>query len=335
MNFIQSAVTKNVVLPKDFKILDEGKPKKGDVILVRFVSEGEYEPTYIRDKHGEKVNLKKGLVFLSALSNRYAPTIMKAEVPEYLKKGDKINLLARGGTTGVITEGKHNYRKAYVEFIGFVKKGDKILNIKDFSILAKDIKNIPKLIIIVGVFEGSGKTTTCENLTKGLVKKGYKVCVGKISGLGNVIDVKKSKDKGASKILEIVDTGYPSTVGLSKDELDEIFLKIFSNLADENPDFILIEIADGVTQRETSMYLKSEIVRKYDPHFIVSVLDPLGACGSLKLLEEKLNIRPLFFTGKGAITSMARNEIEQVTGLKAFDPTTQWKEMTDYMLSLL
>jgi hypothetical protein len=40
----------------------------------------------------------------------------------------------------------------------------------------------------------------------------------------------------------------------------------------------------------------------------------------------------MFFTGRGTQTEICRKEIEETTGLKAFNPVSQWKEMTDYLL---
>ncbi|NIO22767.1 MAG: hypothetical protein GTN38_01935, partial [Candidatus Aenigmarchaeota archaeon] len=82
-----------------------------------------------------------------------------------------------------------------------------------------------------------------EYLTWALVKRGYRVCVGKVTGQGNPRDVKVSEYRGAKKVHGIIDAGTPCTVGYSLKQLEDVFMRVFSNLAKENPDFLIIEIA--------------------------------------------------------------------------------------------
>lgn len=329
MDFKYTSVVKRVELPKKFDVLHAGECKKGDVVILKIVSEPVEKLKFLRDKKGKKWKYVQGDIILSALSNRYAPTRMRAEIPKHLKNGDMINILEYGGTAGVIKELAPDYKKVYAEFLGFPTINGKIVNVKDFSIEEKEVKYTPKLIISVGVLENCGKTTTCMSLTQGLTDLGYRVCAGKVSGLGNVADTMKSMEKGAIKVLDIIDAGCPSTVGLSHYELDEVFLKIYSNLALEKPDFIIIEIADGITQRETNMLVNSKVLKKFDPVFVVSVNDPVGAFGA-KVMMNHLPI--LFFSGRGTTTEMGRTEISETTGIQAFNPLTQQKEMVDYLL---
>jgi hypothetical protein len=335
MKIIRTSVTRNAVLPKKLDILGSGRSEKGDVVLVKLVSSMGMPGNYLRGADGRKHPVRKGVRFLGCISDRYAPKILYAEVPKRLSRGEEINLLERGGTLGIVKSAKPDYVKTRVEFLGFVRSGGKKVNIRNHTIREKDVKGSPELIVVVGVMEDSGKTFTITGLTEGLSKKGYRVCVGKLTGIGNARDVLLSKRKGALRVLSVIDTGWPSSVGLSKKQLDEVFMKIFSNLAEVKPDFIILEIADGLTQRESAILMKSGLLRKRKPRFILSVKDPVGAYGGKILMKREFRTTPIFFTGRGTVTEIARREIEKTTGVKAFDPVTQWKEMTDFMLKKL
>ncbi len=331
MKFKISAVTKNVKIPDRIELIEEAECEKGDVVLVKVKSKESFIK-YIRSPEAEKLYIKKGDVFLSALSDRYATRVLEGKVPERLKKGDTINLLEQGGTSGAVISARADFIPLELEFLGFLSERGRKVNIKDFAIDVLEIKKEPKLVISVGANMESGKTTTTAGLVEGLVKAGYSACGGKITGIGNVNDIMSYKKKGAKLVYGIIDAGFPSTANLSIDELEDVFMRIFSNLASANPDFIVLEIADGILQRETSMLLKSKVVNRCRPEFVLSCNDALGAYGGKMYLKEKFGVVPVIICGLGTITALGRKEIEDITKIKAFDPVTQSKEMAEYLL---
>jgi len=330
MELIKTAVTRNVDA-EYMNLIEEGNCKKGDIILAKVVSPGKFYG-YVRGSKAEKIQIKKGDKLLLSLSDRYAARIMEGVVPKHLKKGDVINILEPGGTSGLIKEARSDFDGGKVEFIGFVSKNGKKLNLKDFSIETREIKKLPKLVVSIGVNMESGKTTTSAELVRALTRKGFKVGAGKITGIGNVGDAQKYLNKGAAKTYAIVDAGCPSTYMLSEKELVDILMKIFSNLAFEEPDFVILEIADGILQRETAMLLGNKKLRSYKPEFILNCNDAPGAYGGMLVLKEKHNVKPIFFSGIGAITYLGRKEIENLTGLRAYDSISQPNEMAKHVI---
>jgi|GEM_PF-2632968 len=331
MKFKVASVAKNVRLPKDFELLGEADGERGDVVIVKLVKAKGAHVKAIRGPNDEAFEPREGDFYLSCLTKRYAPKVMRSEIPEHPRKGDVLDVISRGGAVSNITETVPGLVSMRAEFQGFVSSGGRKLNIRDFSLPVAEVKKVPRLIFSIGVVEGCGKTTTNEYLTYGLVKKGYVVCVGKVTGQGNPHDVKLSEYRGAKKVHGIVDAGTPSTVGYSLKELEDVFMRVFSNLAKENPDFLIIEMADGVTQRETRMLLGSKLCRKYGGKYILSCQDPPGAYGGMRILRERYGVKPMFISGKGAISSMMRSEIEELTGLKAFNPVTQPEEIAEHI----
>lgn len=332
MKFKVCAVTKNVKLPKDFEILEKGDGKKGDVVIVKLVRIKNAYMDLIRGPNDEALKPKKGDYYLSCLTNRYAPVVMSCEVPKHPKKGDIFDMVSKAGAIGNVTSAVPGLVTVKAEFKGFVAHIGKKLNVRDFALPIVEIKKVPRLIFSIGVLEDCGKTKTNEYLTWALVKRGYSVCVGKITGQANPRDVKVSEYRGAKRVHGIIDAGTPCTVGYSLKQLEDIFMMVFSNLARENPDFLIIEIADGVTQRETKMMLGSKLCKKYKGKYILSCNDPPGAYGGIIILKKTYGVKPIFISGKGTRSQMLRNEIEELTGLKAYNPLTQSDEMAEHFL---
>jgi hypothetical protein len=331
---IKPAVVKRVKLPDKTELLDEGKGEKGDIVLVKVVELPEDAfLKYIRTPENQKVYLKKGDSMLSVLSDRYAARLLNGHVPKHLKKGNIIDLIQQGGESGIIKSTRSGFVKTKLKFLGFVARNGKKMNIMDFALPMKDIKQKPKLIVVVGVNMEAGKTTTTAELCAGLVKKGQRVGAGKITGIGSVYDTGKYLERGANKVYGILDAGCPSSANLSMKELDDIFMRIYTNLAAEGPDYVILEIADGILQRETAMLLDSKVVKKYDPRYILSCNDSLGAYGGKLVMHDRHKLKPILITGMGTITDLGRGEVESIAGIKALDPINQSEEMTDFVIN--
>ena len=331
MKFKRSSVVKNLRIKGKMEFISKGRCRKGDIVLVKVLSINKNFP-YIRDSLSNKIRLKKGDLLLGCLSDRYATHVLEGAVPEYLERGDVLHRLEPGGAIGIIKSCRKNFTKTELEFQGFLSRKGRILNIMDFSIKKKGITKIPGLIISIGTDMSSGKTTAAAMLVRGLVETGCKVGAAKITGIGSIKDVKFFKKSGAFRVYSIIDAGCPSTMDLSIRELEDIFLKTFSNLAAGKPDFIVLEIADGILQRETAMLLKSSVIRKFHPRFVLSCNDALGAYGGGIELKRRYKTVPVLISGLGAITDLGRKEIECITGIKALDSITQYREMSRFLM---
>ncbi len=333
MDFKIPAAAKNVKLPEEMELMKEGDCEKGDVVLVRCLNSSENAfLKYVRSPDNKKIPLKNGDILLSVLSDRYATRVLHGVVPKHLKEGDIIDLLQQGGESGIIKSTRADFVKLKLEFMGFVVDRGKKINIRQFALPVKDVKKNPGLIIVIGVNMESGKTTTTSELCGALVKRGHKVGCGKLTGIGSVFDTGCYSAKGAFRSYGILDAGYPSSENLSEEELEDIFLRIFTNLAAENPDFVLLEIADGILQRETAILIGNKTLRKYKPKFILNCYDGLGAYGGKLVLKKRHNIAPVLISGMGAITDVGRKEMKELTDIEAFDSKTQSEKMANFIL---
>ena len=327
MEYITPAVVKNVKMDKADKeigLIKEGNGEKGDIVLIMIESDPEKcFLKYVRSPGNEKIFLKKGDVLLSALSDRYAATLLKAKVPGKLKAGDTIDLIQQGGESGIIESSRKGFVNTKVKFLGFAGSNGKKMNMMNYALPIHHEEGKTNLVIIVGTNMEAGKTTTTAKLCEAMTGLGKKICCGKLTGIGSVYDTGEYEKAGAAKVLGIIDAGWPSTAGLSLDELEDAFKRIYGNLLLEKPDYILIEIADGILQRETAMLLHSEFLKKYSPAYILACNDSLGAYGGMVVLRDEHKIIPKSITGKGTMTELGREEIKNITGIEAFNPIEQ------------
>ena len=91
-------------------------------------------------------------------------------------------------------------------------------------------------------------------------------------------------DSGANPYADFTYLGYPSTFLLEKDQLLDIFNQLDLKYANNPKNFWVVELADGVIQRETAMLLNSPEVTSRMYKLIFCASDAFGAIGGLGVL---------------------------------------------------
>jgi hypothetical protein len=111
------------------------------------------------------------------------------------------------------------------------------------------------------------------------------VSAGKVTGTGAGGDANMFRDAGAIRVLDFTDFGLPSTFGLDPEQVRDLWASLVDTLILDGPDVVVVEIADGLYQRETSRLLT-------DPQFIDRVdavvftaQDALGASAGVSALR--------------------------------------------------
>jgi hypothetical protein len=80
------------------------------------------------------------------------------------------------------------------------------------------------------------------------------------------------------------------------------------------PDYTIVEIADGLFQRETRMLLESSLVRESVHHLFFAAGDSLGAeCGVRRLREAGWPLRAV--SGLVSASPLASREVEDEVGV--------------------
>ncbi|HET9948112.1 MAG TPA: hypothetical protein VFQ22_04200, partial [Longimicrobiales bacterium] len=160
----------------------------------------------------------------------------------------------------------------------------------------------PRLVLVVGSDMDAGKTATARRVIYSLRAMGNPVVAGKATGVASLFDITSMFDAGASEVLDFAALGEPTTIGLPREEVLEIFHKIFNHLRERaGPEgYVVLELADGIWFRETRLVLEDPAVRDLatdlvyasygllDAQHGVAVLAQLGYAHKLRALAGKL-----------------------------------------------
>lgn len=252
-------------------------PKAGDVVLARIAAIGHHKR--LESFNSRRRNLFLGDEVIVAYGDRYAPDQFLSEVPRNL---DYTNLVAAGGMASRVVEKHENVDLATVlEPLGLITRDGEVVSMADSAphaitpwaeAKASLGEDGPLVVVVFGSSMNSGKSTTVGCLVNGLVNAGLTVHAGKATGTGAGNDAGLFRDAGADMVVDFTDFGLASTFKLSFEAIKDIMFSMTAALAQGDPDVIVVEIADGIYQGETSALLA-------DPDFGALTDKVLFACG--------------------------------------------------------
>ena len=284
-------------------------PKAGDLVLARIQRLGQH--TRIELVTGRRAYLHVGDEIIVTYGARYAPDQFESYMPGDLGPCD---LVAAGGLASDCKV-KHSRMKnpTRIEPIGLLAYADgSAMNMSDWALPRVEAPgNRPKIFAVFGTMMNAGKTTCAANLVHGLKRMGQRVGAAKITGTGSGGDRWMLTDTGADTVLDFTDMGEPSTFGLSPARVEEIFVDLTNHLAAEGCDAIVLEIADGLYQRETAALLMSDLFRERCDGLLFAAGDALGALAGVQQLE-KLGHTVLAAGGAMTASPLATREAMQV-----------------------
>jgi hypothetical protein len=160
----------------------------------------------------------------------------------------------------------------------------------------------------------AGKTHTALSLIMGLRQQGFRVAAIKLTGTATGKDTWNMLDAGACIALDFVDGGLPSTYLCSADELVALHHLLIADVASQEPDFVVVEIADGLLQSETAALLQSARFTRTVDAWVFAAGDPLGAAGGVRVLR-KWGIEPLAISGIVSMSALGIQETQKATQL--------------------
>lgn len=289
------------------------RPRAGDLVLARVKQVGHQSRLHL--PCGRRSRLFKGNEIIVPYGNRYAVHQFEAVVPETL---GECQLVAAGGVAGKVTSQHDGVKSATVlEPIGLVgdERGE-IVNLNHFAMAAQapDPKRQPLVVVVVGSEMDAGKTTTVTHIVRGLTLAGINTAAAKVTGTGAATDYWEYVDAGASQVLDFVDAGHASTAGLSLNELENVFLSILGNLAAGEPEAIVVEIADGLMQRETSALLTSRVFRQHVTSIVFAAGDSMGASAGVDWLRQR-GLPIVAVSGLVTASALGRQSTRLATGM--------------------
>jgi dethiobiotin synthetase len=166
----------------------------------------------------------------------------------------------------------------------------------------------------------SGKTQTAAYLVRGLTLAGLNVGYAKVTGTGAGGDTWLLHDAGAHPVIDFTDAGLVSTYLISSDELQRVFATLVTHVARAGVDVIVLEVADGLLQKETADLLGSDLFRDVVGGVLFASADAMGALAGYTLLQS-LNLPILGLAGVLTASPLQCEESLKVTGLEIFSRT--------------
>lgn len=292
-------------------------PEAGDVAIFRIKGIGKH--TRVQTTSGNNAFILPGDYINAAFGNRYASQQFEGYIPE--KPSREYHILGQGGVIGHVASQHQRFDligPTICSLVGYVTDDQgKVINTK--RIIAEPPVNGPvncdaKIILSLGSSMDSGKTTSAGFLARGLKKAGKRIVYIKLTGTAYTRDKRFVNDYGADMVIDFSDLGFPSTYMCGRDELIDLYRKLLLKACAIHPDYIVMEIADGLLQRETEMYLSSDEIKNQIYGVIFSAGDSLSAVhGSILLSNHGYNI--LAITGLFTTSPLLIKEVKAHTDI--------------------
>ncbi len=287
-------------------------PHAGDVVLARVRKLGQH--VAIMRPDGRRAMLFEGDEILVAYGDRYAPDQFEGYVPDDL---GPTHLLAAGGLAGTVSSA-HSLMKAptQIEPLGILTDARGVVTLERCApftaVTPQDATTLrrvgkPLVIGVMGTSMNSGKTTTVAAIVRGLSKAGLVVAAGKVTGTGAGGDPMLFRDSGASRVLDFTDFGHGSTYMLEHDQVAALLVSLIDELAAGGPDVVVVEIADGLYQRETARLVADPLFKAHVDKVLFAAGEALGATAGHRLLAG-LGLAPVAISGMLTASPLAKRE---------------------------
>ena len=290
-------------------------PEAGDLVLARVEELGQHKKLELVSSR--RATLFEGDEIVVAYGNRYAPDQFEGIVPDHL---GSCRLVAAGGVAARLLN-RHDKVKSATRInpIGLLADQDgHRINLSSARLPKADLIDAKPLVLVVaGTAMNSGKTTACANLVRGLVRQKFRVAAAKFTGTGAGADYRSLVDAGANPVFDFIDAGYVSTYRVNRDVLHDIVMTLGSHMAASKPDVIIVEVADGLLQRETARLFATPSFTSWADGLIFAANDALGAQAGVSWLTARQ--LPVFaITGVLTSSPLARREAEDICGLPVY-----------------
>jgi len=207
--------------------------------------------------------------------------------------------------------------------LGLVSREDgRPLNLRDFALsplhFAKH-EYLPTVIAVLGTSMDSGKTQSACFLARGLIGAGLRVGYAKVTGTGAGGDIGWLEDAGADPAVDFTDVGMASTYLEPIEEIQRAMHTLIRHVASQRVDAILVEVADGVLQQETSALLQSDVFGQNVGGIVLAAQDSMGAAAGFNWLRSHCTTPILSLSGVISSAPLQAREARLATQLEVLD----------------
>jgi hypothetical protein len=292
------------------------KPVPGDLVLARVDGLGQHRELQLAS--GRKKTLFEGDEIVVAYGNRYAPNQFEAVVPDTI---GPCQLVAGGGVAAKALSWHSRIKgPTHITPIGLLADSTGArANLRDYAVHSVTRMTVPEatIVAVVGTSMDSGKTQTAAFVVRGLTRAGIRAGFAKVTGTGAGGDTWLLRDAGADPVLDFTDAGHVSTYLLPEAEVERTFVTLVAHLAASGVDAIVLEVADGVFQRETAALLRSPVFHELVGGVLFAAQDSMGAAAGASWLRGE-SVPVVGLSGVLTAAPLQREEAAGATGLPLY-----------------
>jgi hypothetical protein len=293
------------------------RPKAGDLAIFEVVEIDRHSSVQLDDKRLSWIF--EGDYIMAAFADRYATAQFEGYVPT--ETMDLYHILGAGGAIGIVRTKNASLKHVEpttVRLVGYCcNEKNEVINTKFYKrerhAFAGKVPNNAKIILSIGSTMDSGKTTTAAHVARGLKTTGKTVCFVKLTGTAYTKDKDMVFDCGADYGFDFSDMGYPSTYMCEKEDLLDMYQSLLNKMGEHNPDYIVMEIADGLLQRETAYLLRDKSFMNTIHNVVFSCGDSLAALQGIEMLNA-IDIYPCLISGRFTMSPLLINEVHEQIG---------------------
>lgn len=285
--------------------------RAGDLILAQVESLGQHQRVQLSTARPSLIY--PGDMVVLACGARYAPDQFEGSAEIDPAGAD---LLAGGGCIGRMIARNDRIKPAtrLLPVGRLLDQTGASVNLDRFALPPTDRAGDIPVIFVLGTAMNSGKTLATAQLSLGLRRAGYRVAALKGTGTGAFGDFNEYSDAGAYWVADFTDAGmvttYREPMGRVKAGLD----LLLGHAAEQGCQIAVVEIADGLFQRETGALVADPWFRERLSGLVFACGDPVAAAGGVAELARH-GLRPDALTGLLSCSPMAVAEAEAATGV--------------------
>lgn len=297
-------------------------PGIGDVGVFEVISIGKH--TQMQNEEKRNAAIYPGDLIMAAFGTRYATEQFEGYVPGEILK--EYHILGAGGTVGIVSSMHNKFIRTgptTLRFIGYATGADgavinsKKMKASEMKLYKGVMQSFTRIILSIGSSMDSGKTTTAAHLVRGLKKARMKTGFIKLTGTVFTKDRDLAYDNGADIVTDFGEMGFPSTYMCTEEELLNLYETLLSQINTQELEYVVIEIADGIYQRETEMLLKNNRFMSGIDAVIFSAGDSLSAVQGVKSLQQ-MHIIPTALCGLFTASPLLIREVQSRVQIPVF-----------------
>ncbi len=338
-----ASATKNVPLRKEVRVSQEMIAQEGYLVAGRVCGEKSAYNT-LENCEGRMVSLHDGDIIIGVLGHRNALHGYSGVVPKTIAPGDRLHILNLGGVIGQCTSANPEVGSPYeFEVIGqvlvFPEFQNRIglpahvsMNALKSQKPLEETRKTP-IIFVAGTCMNAGKTFAACQIIRHMDAKGVKIAACKLTGVSLLRDVLNMQDYGAEWSASFSQAGIVTT---SAETAVASTKNVLAHLSETDADVIVAELGDGLL----GLYGVGEILNDKDIMarsgvFVLCANDPVGAWGSVKLLEEQYGISVDVITGPTTDNDVGTKFIQDSLGVSSLNARLRGKQFSDLVLQKL